>query len=158
MNQEKSRGSKKKVLAVLGVALVAILVAGGEEIGQGYGKQLWRKLTGADKDPVVEDVRRSAARINREVPRMLDSATRLDAAYVGADNKQLILVHTLMLTRGSEMNEQQLRDAIAAKIRALSCGTEGQVSLLKAGLTLVFRYNGRDGMFVGDIPVSQADC
>lgn len=158
MNQVKSGGSKKKIVALLGLALVAILVAASEEIGQGYGKQLWRKLTGGDKNPIVEDVRKTAARINREVPGMIDSVTRLDAAHVGADSKQLILVHTLMFTRGSEMTEQQLRDAIAPTIRASACATEGQVSLLKAGLTLVFRYNGRDGMFVGDIPVSEADC
>jgi hypothetical protein len=88
---------------------------------------------------------------------MLDSATRLDAAHI-AEEKQLILVHTLMLTRSSEITEHQLQDAIAARIKASACGTEDQVALLKAGLTLVFRYNSRDGMFVGDIPVSHSDC
>ena len=150
--------SKNKILAAVGVALVAILVAGSEEIGQGYGKQLWRKLTGADKDPVVEEVRETAARINREVPRMLDSATRLDQAYVGADNKQLILAHTLLLWRATEVTGQQLQDALAAQIKASSCGTKDQVALLNAGLTLIFRYNSKDGMFVADIPVSQSDC
>jgi hypothetical protein len=155
MNPEKSGSSKKKILAVVGAAIVAILVAGSEEIGQGYGKQLWRKLTGADTYPVVEEVRETAARINREVPRMLDSATRLDQAYVGADNKQLILAHTLLLWRATEITGQQLQDALAARIKASSCGTEDQVTLLKAGLTLIFRYNSRDGIFVADIPVSQ---
>lgn len=114
----------KKILAVLGLALIAILAAGSEEIGQGYGKQLWRKLTGADKDPTVEEVRKTAARINREVPVMLDSATRLDRAYIGEDTKQLILAHTLMLWRATDITEQQLQDALAAKIKASSSGTE----------------------------------
>ena len=106
------------------LALVALLVAGGEEIGQGYGKQLWRKLTGADKDPVVEEVRQTAARINNgKFPGMLDSATRVDAAHVGTDNKQLILVHTLVLWRATEITEQQLQDALAAKLKASACGT-----------------------------------
>lgn len=154
MNQNQSGGSKKKIL--LGVALAAILVAVGEEIGQGYGKQLWRKLTGADKDPVVEEVRNTVARINREVPRMLDSGTRVDAAYVGTDDKQVIQVHTLMLWRATDITGQQLQDALAAKLKASACAN--QPSLLKAGLTFIYRFNSRDGMFVADIPVSEADC
>ena len=158
MNQGTSGAPKKTFLALLGAALLFIAVQVSEELGQGYGKGLWTKLTGADKDPIVESVRKTAARLNRAAPIMLDSATRLDGAIQATDSMQLIVLHTLMLLRARDITEQQLQDALAAKIKAASCGKEDQVELLKAGFTLIFRYRSRDGMFVGDIPVSHADC
>lgn len=89
---------------------------------------------------------------------MLDSATRLDGAIQATDSMRLILLHTLMLWRARDITEQELQDALAARIKSAACGTEDQVRLLKSGLTLIFRYRSRDGMFVADIPVSQADC
>ena len=158
MNQGTSGAAKKTGFALLGAALLFIVVQVSEELGQGYGKGLWSKLTGADKDPIVEQVRKAAARLNREAPKMLDSATRLDGAIQATDSMQLIVLHTLVLWRASEITGQQLQDAVAAKIKAASCGKEDQVELLKSGLTLIFRYRSKDGMFVADIPVSHADC
>jgi hypothetical protein len=157
MNQGTS-GAKKTGVALLAAALLFIVVQVSEEVGQGYGKGLWAKLTGADKDPIVEQVRKTADRLNREAPRMLDSATRLDGAIQATDSMKLIVLHTLMLWRATDITEQQLQDALAARIKAAACGKESQVELLKAGFTIVYRYRSRDGMFVADIPVSHADC
>jgi len=158
MNQGTSGAARKTGIALLGAALLFILVQVSEELGQGYGKGLWRKLTGADKDPIVEQVRKAAARLNQEAPMMLDSATRLDGAIQATDSMQLIVLHTLMLWRATDITEQQVQDAAAAKIKAAACGTEDQVALLKSGLKIIYRYRSRDGMFVADIPVSHADC
>jgi hypothetical protein len=60
------------------------------------------------------------------------------------------------LWRAKEITGQQLQDALSAELRASACGN--QASLLKAGLTVIYRYNSKDGMFVADIAVSQSDC
>jgi len=51
-----------------------------------------------------------------------------------------------------------MREALRGKTREWACGSEELATFLRDGVTITYRYKGKNGIVIGDITVSQADC
>ncbi len=108
------------------------------------------ELTSEVMNQVAED-------INKELPTMIDSDTRLDSVY-GAENT-LGYKYTLINTSLSEIDSDLLSAQIRPKIVNNVCTTPDMAIYVKNKATITYTYYDKNGLFIDLISVNTGiDC
>lgn len=108
------------------------------------------ELTSEIMNQVAED-------INKELPKMVDSETRLDSVY-GEENT-LGYKYTLVNTSLSEIDANILSANIRTRIVNSVCTTPDMAIYVKNKATINYNYYDKDGLFIDLISVNtEIDC
>lgn len=94
--------------------------------------------------------------INANCPKMIDAETRMDGAVAGPDNL-ITIKQTAVALNGSGFDRTAWRKTVVPKLRASALNAEFVQKLLKRGLSLRYRYTGRDGVLLDEITFVPAD-
>ncbi|MDD5706539.1 MAG: hypothetical protein PHR35_11480 [Kiritimatiellae bacterium] len=94
--------------------------------------------------------------INATCPKMLDEVTRMDGATAGP-GKLVTIRETVLAMDGATTDMVAWRTTIAPRIRASSAQAPGIRKLLAAGTTVIYQYNGRDGVIIDKIKLTRTD-
>ncbi len=95
--------------------------------------------------------------LNKQLPKMINSETRLDKTTVGP-GKRFSYFYTMVNYKGSEFDREDLKQSIGAKIRDSACTEKSLQAFFEKGLTIVYSYSGNDGAPAFEIPVNPSDC
>lgn len=98
-----------------------------------------------------------ASQVNSKLPLMINNETRLDNV-VGKTNK-LTYNHTLINTPASMVTEQMLKAQLEKSLVQQVCTTKVIVdTIVSRGVTISYRYYGKDGGLIGDISITPSQC
>jgi len=95
--------------------------------------------------------------LNKQLPKIIDNETRLDKTSVGP-GKRFSYAYTLINYRSSEINRDDLKQNLGAKIRDAACAEKKLQVFFKKGITIFYSYSGNDGVLAFEIPVGPSDC
>lgn len=100
---------------------------------------------------------KAAKEINAGAPRMADSGTRIDGASAGP-GQVLTIRATLVRIDGRDVDHQYWRVSMTPKIRTNALGNAALKKLLSFGVTIVYRFSGRDGAFIDELTLTPQDA
>ncbi len=143
-------GKLKKVLSIFGM-LFLLSIAGivGKNVANYF---TGNKTIGA---PLL-DIVKVADEINKSCPFMVDSDIRMDNS-IGV-GKTLIYNYTLVNYTSSEIDTHVFRKNKEPTIKNKTCTTKELQKFFNNGITLCYRYYGKDGSHIVDIDVTPVDC
>ena len=133
----------------LGLLLLAVLVvaATGRLTGVIPGEQ-------GNIQKLLED---EAVKANEGLPKNVDENTRLESVAVGGD-ELLTYNFTLRKLSAANLDIEKFRQVTTAKLKRQVCKDKVKGQFLKRGATIVFSYDGYDGIPVSKISFVQATC
>lgn len=93
------------------------------------------------------------AGMNKDLPKMIDSVTRLDRVALDANGYTYFETITVKLD-SPDVLHTRVKPTIAKGL----CGGADTLSNLKSGLSFHYVYSDNEGKHIGDILVTKADC
>lgn len=94
--------------------------------------------------------------VNSMSPRNLDSSTRLDGATAGP-GKRFTYKYTLLKQKAAEVNVGQWRQAVVPMLKRNVQASREMRPLFQNGVTVCYRYHGKDGVLVDEIVFNPSD-
>lgn len=95
--------------------------------------------------------------MNRKVPLMVDTDTRLDRVTAEPGHK-LSYHYTLTAAPKNEMNSKEFVKAIRPMLQQRLCASSEMKGFLQNGVTIAYVYRGADGKPLGATQFHPADC
>jgi hypothetical protein len=94
--------------------------------------------------------------LNANCPKMIDAATRMDGATTGPG--QLITIrNTAVAVDGASIDRVAWQTTIAPALRANALKAPGVRKMLTWGMTVSYRYTGRDGVLIDEVTLTPDD-
>ncbi len=94
--------------------------------------------------------------LNRTLPRMIDSMTRIDTTWVDSD-KDITYHFTLLSPDAQSLDKNKLAEGIRRKAIAGYESDPAMKELRHMGVTLHYKYFDENGVLIVDVPVSPSD-
>ena len=143
-----------KILGGVGLLLViAFSSLIGKQVGKGSVENYY---TNKNKGAFDEELTKSVSQINANLPRMVDTETRLDSA-VGS-NKNLRYNYTLVNYSEKTLSADALNNAVGKNIVNEVCTAKETKVFIKNGVTISFAYHGNEGKQITVISVAPSQC
>jgi len=98
-----------------------------------------------------------ANELNKRLPIIVDSETRLDTVIAGP-GKKLTYVYTLTNYSSGEVDSQEFERLVLPKAKKEACTNEGTKYFLKKDVRVNAYYQGNDGGFIYEVDVAPSDC
>lgn len=153
-----SNAKSKGLVAGIGVLILALTV--GSYFGKMVGSEAAVVRNATDAAPVAvsldSQLAQLAGEINSTLPRMIDSATRLDKAIAGP-GETITYLYTVPGQVTANFDLSMAAEA-AKVIRAHACGSLPLLDLLKRGAKATYIYRGADGKEIVRTDVRLIDC
>lgn len=99
---------------------------------------------------------KAASEMNKKLPMMIDSETRLDTTTGG--NKTFQYNYTLVNYSAANISSQEIHNALEQKIINGVCTTKEMEAFVKKGVTVAYAYYGNDGKQITVISVAPSQC
>ena len=106
-----------------------------------------------DKQALIAQV---SSAVNKDLPKMVDSATRLDSTSAGPGD-QFFYNYTLVSIASRDADGSGLH-SFAKDLTQKVCGSSDMQRILSLGVTAVYLYRGNDGQEIGRIPINSSNC
>lgn len=153
-----SNAKSKGLVAGIGVLILALTV--GSYFGKMAGSEAAAVRNATDAAPVAasldSQIAQLAGEINSTLPRMVDSATRLDKAVAGPGGT---ITYLYTMPRQTAADFDLSMSAEAAKvIKAHACGSLPLLDMLQRGARATYVYRGADGKEIVRTEVRFIDC
>jgi len=105
-----------------------------------------------------ESLRRQSAIVNRNVPRMIDQATRFDSMTV--EPKELVYHYTMITKRASDIEGDVFLHAMRSNMQRHLCGSEEKFmqSVMRNNISVSYSFDGMDAQPIGKVTFVAADC
>jgi len=111
--------------------------------------------TDAERSLSVE-LTKAVIEINGSAPQKLDEETRLDSA---ATFSKYIIYNNTMTNYTAEQLDVKLFDPIIEEtVIGSLCANKGLVGLIEGGVTMVYRYHGKNGQFITELSKDMSTC
>jgi len=111
--------------------------------------------TEAERSLSVE-LTKAVNEINGSAPQKLDEETRLDSA---ATFSNYIIYNNTMTNYKAEQLDVELFDPIIEEtVIGSLCSNTALVGLIEGGVTMVYRYHGKDGQFITELSKDMSTC
>jgi hypothetical protein len=94
---------------------------------------------------------------NQNLPMVVDKHTRLDRVRVSAPNV-VQYDYTLLNNIDSPAQFRSIEKEVRAMVVSRACSPSGAAHLLDRGITTFYTYRAHDGMLIGAITVTKANC
>jgi len=95
--------------------------------------------------------------INKDLPRMLDNNIRLDTTFAGP-GREFTYYFSLMSHNSSEIDQVNFYKEMTRQLRTTACSDKNMALYISNGVTFIFKYRGKDGLFFAEIPIKPKDC
>ena len=142
---------------IVGGAAVLIVVVFSGEIGKMVGKSTSERFFEGKKESELNSVlMQAASQINKNLPIMVDTETRLDAT-VGI-NKQFRYNYTLVNYTAEELDPNAIIEAMEEKIINSVCTTKEMEVFVNNGVPVTYAYHGKNGKQLTTITVQPVQC
>ena len=105
----------------------------------------------------VKGLQMATSALNKGLPQMVSKGVQFDRVVFDESKTEWIYEYTLVDAEKSVVTQEKLSQGLEIG-KAQSCSNNGLVDVLKKGVVIVYRYNAKDGSFIGDIRVARADC
>lgn len=158
-----SAPSKKKnnVLKVLGTICAAIglliVMAFAGEIGKIMGRSTVKNYEQGKLDATIEETLMEASQqINKQLPMMVDSETRLDTTICAG--KHVLYKYTMIGLSAKDLDIISFNDEIKTMLVKNQCSNENMVKMLKFGVQYSYMYQDRDGNLITTINIDKRAC
>ncbi len=109
-----------------------------------------------DKQDFNQILIETVSELNRSLPMMVDSETRLDNAM--GFNKILKYNNTLINYTANEISPSNIFNALDKKITNSVCTSKEMKIFLDNDVTISYSYSGKNGKHIIDIKVSKSKC
>ena len=113
------------------------------------------KAMSSGDDVVVEDLKKTAERINKEGPRLIGNGHRLDGATAGP-GRSITYFQTNLEATAANVDKNLFETAFAPTIRVNVC--KSMADLMSKNVLANYTYKDRDGNSIGTVSVSKSDC
>jgi hypothetical protein len=111
--------------------------------------------TDAERSLSVE-LTKAVMQINGSAPQKIDEETRLDSA---ATFSKYIIYNNTMTNYTAEQLDVKLFDPIIEEtVIGSLCKNKGLVGLIEDGVTMVYRYHGKNGQFITELSKDMSTC
>lgn len=141
-----------KILGGVGIFIIVVFAGG---IGKIVGKFTSERFFEGKKESEIDAVLvQAASRINKNLPMMVDSATRLDST-VGF-NKQFRYHYTMINYPAEELDPKGFADIMRPQLIKKVCTT--MESFMNNGVSVTYAYYGKNGKQFTTITVQPSQC
>ena len=114
-----------------------------------------KKASSNGEDAVVENLKKTADRINREGPRLIGNGHRLDGATAGP-GRSITYFQTNLEATADNVDKKLFETTFASNIRANVCAS--MTDSMSRNVLANYTYKDRDGNAIGTVSVSQSEC
>lgn len=94
---------------------------------------------------------------NKKLPKMIDEETRLDTTVAGP-GKQWTYRYTLVNYKAGDTDNERINAVLGDNIRKGFCNTKEMQLFIENGVTMRYKYSGKDGAYLGEVVVTPMDC
>lgn len=109
-----------------------------------------------DERALSIELTKAVIEINGSSPQKLDEETRLDSA---ATFGKYIIYNNTMTNYTAEQLDVKLFDPIIEEtVIGSLCSNKGLVGLIEGGVTMVYRYHGKNGQFITELSKDMSTC
>lgn len=108
------------------------------------------KLIGPGRDLTL-----AVAKVNANVPRMVDEATRLEGAAEGP-GRRITYKYTLLPKKASEI-DQAVWVEFEHVLRKAALDSQAVITMLEAGVIVAYQYSGNDKQLIGEVTFVPGD-
>ncbi|MCO4798713.1 MAG: hypothetical protein KC484_05840 [Colwelliaceae bacterium] len=111
--------------------------------------------TEAERSLSIE-LTKAVVEINSNAPQKLDEDTRLDSA---ATFRNFIIYNNTMTNYTAEQLDVKLLDPIIEEnVIGNLCSNKALAGLIEGGVTMVYRYHGKNGQFITELSKDMSTC
>jgi len=103
---------------------------------------------------VEEAIAKACEEQNRGCPKMVESGVRLDSVTAG-ENKLMLFRYTLTDTSADQMDVDKFKKIMEEELNAGAKADRSIQFLLKAGATVQYSYQDKDGLLLGDFVLKE---
>jgi hypothetical protein len=111
--------------------------------------------TDAERSLSIE-LTKAVTEINGNAPQKLDEETRLDSA--ATFSKYIIYNNTMTNYTADQLDVNLFDPIIEETVIGSLCANKGLVGLIEAGVTMVYRYHGKNGQFITELSKDMSTC
>jgi Tfp pilus assembly protein PilE len=148
------------ILLIFGIALIGIVAAIAIPAYQSYTHPdktpAEQANTKSDEAELNAALIQAAAQANKDVPKMIDSETRLDS--VAGVNRQIRYNYTMVNHTIDDMDLVYFRNTMQGKLTELVCTTKEMKVFIINNVPVVFSYADKNGTELSTITVQSAQC
>jgi hypothetical protein len=143
-----------KICAVIGL-LIVIAFAGA--IGKNIGRSTAKEYEKEKLDVAIEkELIKTSQQINKQLPMMVDSETRLDTTI--CTGKNVAYKYTMINLSEKDLDINAFIKEIKPMLLKNQCSNENMVKMLKIGVQYSYMYQDRNGTLVTAININKNDC
>lgn len=143
-----------KIGAVIGL-LIVVAFAGaiGKNIGKSTVKNYEQgKLEGAIEETLIA----TSQQINKQLPMMIDSETRLDTTMCAG--KHVAYKYTMINLTEKDIDKIAFTNEIKTMLMKNQCSNENMIKMLKMGVQCNYMYQDRNGILLATININKSHC
>lgn len=142
------------IFAVLGL-LIVIAFAGA--IGKNIGRSTVKNIERGKLDAALEEtLMTTSLQINKQLPMMVDSETRLDTTICAG--KHIAYKYTMINLLDKDLDVNAFTNEIKTMRLKDQCRNENMVKMLKLGVQYSYIYQDRNGALLATININKSDC
>lgn len=128
--------------------VIALTVAGGAAAATGVAQ--------SNENPIEGQLLKASGEINKNLPMMVDSETRLDSTM--GMNNTLRYNYTLVNRTADSISGQVLKAALETKLTNNVCSSDDMRIFVSNGVTVQYAYFGKEGTQIGVITIPPSKC
>jgi hypothetical protein len=102
------------------------------------------------------ELSKAVIEINGSTPQKLDEETRLDSA--ATFSKYIIYNNTLTNYTAEQLDVKLFDPIIEETVIGSLCSNKELVGLIEGGVTMVYRYHGKNGQFITELSKDMSTC
>lgn len=110
----------------------------------------------AEERAVAAQLNEAVQQMTSALPMTLDEETRLDT--VQTINTMMIYNNTLVNYAANDINAAQLDALIDENVLSTICSNPQLKPMISLGVTMVYRYYGKDGIYISEIGIDTDSC
>ncbi len=143
-----------KIGAVIGLLIIIALASA---IGKNIGKSAVKNYEQGKIDGAIEEALLEASQqINKQLPMMVDSETRLDVTMCAG--KHVAYKYTMINVSETEIDKIDFENKIKAQLVKNQCSNENTIKMLKMDVRYNYTYLDRNGILLAAININKSHC
>lgn len=162
IRKEFSSMRKKEKASLIVIAILAAIIVA--IIGGVFGKQVWKSafttsipMQQETETRLIKGFTKGATIINPQLPKMIDSETRLDRVSVGP-GARAVYHYTLINYSSKDIDSDRLNKNYRPVVLKNVCSDKDMGASLKFGGIYVYAYSGNDGVEITRFEIDKKEC
>lgn len=146
-----------RLKTVAGIICILLAMGISKVIGRGIGRSFVENSQQQKVEKVLEEaLTETAIAVNKQLPIMIDSETRLDAVL--CSGKTMQYRYTLVNVRNNEVDRNELMNEILPFVTNNVCKNDKMAKMIKMGAEYNYTYFDKDGNYIGMAGITKHSC